>query len=77
MAKKIIESEEDKKYRQTVDTIASNIMRLTQPVQAMINGPLKRRALVVLLASSSGETQRSVESVLKALEDLHKDWLNK
>lgn len=78
MAKKNqIETPEQKEYRELVETIAGNIGILARAVSAMLNGPLKKRALVLLLANSSGQKQNTVESVLKALENLEADWLNK
>lgn len=75
--KQILETPEQKAYRETVEKIAGNIASLAKAVQSLMNGPLKRKALVVLLASSSGNPQTRVEEILKALENLESDWLNK
>lgn len=76
--KKVLEeTPEQKAYRELVESIAGNITKLADAVASLLNGPLKKRALVLLLASSSRCTQKQVEDVLKALEDLKKDWLNK
>lgn len=75
MAKKT-ESPEDKQYRESVERIAKNIGALARAVQSLVNGPLKRKALLVLLASSTGESQRTVDNVLKALETMEKDWVS-
>lgn len=72
-----LETPEQKAYRELVESIAGNIAQLAKGVAALLNGPLKKRALVLLLASSSGCSQRQVEDVLKALENLEADWLNK
>lgn len=78
MAKQVQpETEEQRRNRETVESIANNIANLTNAVQSLLNGPLKRRALVVLLASSSGESRERVDMILKALENLDTDWLNK
>lgn len=77
MPKKIIETEEQKRNREMVESIANNIASLTKAVESLLNGPLKRRALVILLANSSGQTQLAVEQILKALESMRGDWLNK
>lgn len=80
MAKKIIKREEtpeQKAYREVVEQIAGNIAALAQAVSSLLNGPLKKKALLVLLAQSSGLSQERVGFVLKALEDLEADWLNK
>lgn len=75
--KQIVETEEQKAYRETVERIAGNIASLAKAVSSLLNGPLKKRALIILLASSSGQSQHAVESVLKALEQMESDWLNK
>lgn len=62
-------------YREAVEKIAGHISNLARAVSSLLKGPLNRRALIILLASSSGEPQVKVESVLKALETLEKDWL--
>lgn len=68
---------EEKAYTDTVVKIAGNISKLTKAVAALLNdGPLKRKTIVVLLAASSGQPKSIVEIVLKAVEDLDKDWLN-
>ncbi len=78
MAKKtIIETEEQKRNREVVEGIANNITSLCRAVNSLLKGPLKKKALVVLLAASSQLPQNKVEQVLKALEDLEADWLNK
>lgn len=70
------ETPEQKQYRETVEKIANNIAALAKAVDALLHGPLKRKALLVLLANSSGQTQGAVDAVLKALSDMQKDWLN-
>lgn len=75
--KQTVETEEQKKSRELVEGIANNIANLAKAVSSLINGPLKKRALVILLANSSGQTQTAVDAVLKALESMESDWLNK
>lgn len=69
------ETEEQKRNRETVESIARNISSLAKAVGSLLNGPLKKRTLVVLLASSSQVSQRQVEEVLNALASMEKDWL--
>lgn len=75
--KQNVETPEQRQYREMVERIAGNIESLAKAVSSLLNGPLKRKALVILLASSSGQTQRAVEEILKALENMRGDWLNK
>jgi len=77
MAKEINETEEQKKQRETVETIAKNIASLAKSVHALLNGQLNRKALLILLASSSGQSKSIVSDVLDALENLEKEWINK
>lgn len=77
MAKKeIVETDEQKKNREAVQSIAKNIASLSRAVAALLNGPLKKDALVVLIANSSGLSQNNVREVLKALQELEGRWLN-
>ena len=77
MAEKPKETEEQKLHREIIEKIAGNISSLAKSVSSLLNGPLNRKALIILLAHSSSNTQRAVEEILKALENLEKDWLNK
>lgn len=58
------------------EVIAKSIGELAKSVRALINGPLNRKALVLLLASSSGQNRQAVENMLMAIERLDSDWLN-
>lgn len=75
MKKNPIESEDQKRNREIVESIAGNISALAKSVVALLNGPVKKQAIIVLLAQSSGLPQNKVTEVLKALENLEKDWL--
>ena len=78
MAKRqTVETSQQREYREMVERMAGNIESLAKAVSSLLNGPLKRQALVILLAHSSGATQTSVAAVLKALESMKSDWLNK
>lgn len=77
MAKKLeTQTEEQRRNQEMIAIIANNLSALAKAVQSLVNGPLKKRALVILLASSAKLPQSHVEAILKALEDLEKDWLN-
>lgn len=71
------ETPEQKAQRELIEKIAGNIQSLADSVKSLLNGPLNRRALIVLLASSSKLSQDNVKNVLEALERMDKDWLNK
>ncbi len=69
------ETPEQKASRETVEVIAKNISTLARSVASLISGPLNRKALIALLAHSSGQSKSTVDSVLMALQTLEKDWL--
>ncbi len=71
------ETDDQKQAREIVEKIAGNISSLAKAVSALLNGPVKKRALIILLANSSGQSQHATEQVLKALESMEGDWLNK
>lgn len=76
MTNNIKESEEQKKAKEVVNAIASNLIELSNSVSALLNGKLKKKSLVLLLAWSSGIPQYQVEKVLHAIVDLEKDHTN-
>ncbi len=75
MAKKN-ETPEEKQYRETVEKIAENIQKLVKAVNSMINGPLNRDALLLLIAAGSGQPKGVVNDVLNSIEQMEKKWLN-
>lgn len=77
MTKTPVETPEQKQYRETVEKIAGNISSLSKAVSTLLKGPLKKKALVVLLAASSQLPQSTVDRVLSSLSELEGDWLNK
>lgn len=72
-----IETPEQKAKREAIEKIAANLSQLAEAVASLMAGPLNKRALIVLLASSSGESQERVKTILEALQNLKSDWLNK
>lgn len=77
MAKPQSVTDEQRRNQELIEAIARNIASLARAVDALLHGPLKKRALVILLSNSSGQSMAVVEKVLVALQDLEKDWLNK
>lgn len=69
------ETEEQKRNRLAVESIASNIANLAKSVNALLGGPLRKKTLLVLLANSTGFPQSTVDRVLVALSEMEKDWL--
>lgn len=71
------ETEEEKQQRELIEGIAQNISDLAGAVKSLLGGKLKRKAIAILLAHASGESQTVVNKVLDAAADLEKDWVNK
>jgi hypothetical protein len=69
------ETPEEKKERETAENIAESLEKLSRSVEALLKGPLNRKALHILLAAASGMSRSEVERVLTALENLRKDYL--
>lgn len=69
------ENPEEKKYRENVEMIATNIAQLSRQVNALLTGRLNRKAIVTLLVQSCKLPQKTVSDVLDAIVDLEKDYL--
>jgi spore germination protein GerM len=72
---KVTETAEQKAYRENVERIADNIGKLSDAVVTLLKGPLKRKGLLLLLAHSSGQNQRTVDAVIFSIETMRADWL--
>ena len=66
------ETDEEKKAREMVEEIATNIAHLSREVKSLLSGRLKKDTIIILLAHSTGLPQRTIMAVLKALEDMEK-----
>lgn len=75
MTNTIIETPQHKQDHEMIQAIAANLSALARAVNLLMAGPLKKKALLILLASSSGQSQASVDKVITALADMEKDWL--
>lgn len=73
---KVAETREQKEARERVETIAQEIAKLSRQVHALLNGRLKPKAVVVLLANATQLPQATVKTVLEAVDSMEKDWLN-
>jgi len=74
---KNIESEEEKKNREMVEDIATNVAKLSRQISELLNGRLKRKAILILLAASTGLPKSHIDAVLNAISDMEKDYLNR
>lgn len=71
------ETPEEKAYRESVESIAVNIARLSREVKALISGRVKMKTIVILLSHSCQLPQTTIKSVLEAITNLEGDYLNK
>lgn len=69
------ETEEEKKQREMVEEIATNIARLSREVRAIVGGRLREDAVVTLLVHATKLPRYNVEAVLKAIGNLEKNTL--
>ena len=66
------ETTEEKQAREVVEEIATNIAKLSREVSALLDGRLKKRSLLILLAHSTKMPHYQVEAVLDAIVNLEK-----
>ena len=60
-----------------VEVIAQAIQDMSRACQKLLNGRLKREAIVALIHDKSGIAKRTIEYVLNNLEQLEHTWLRK
>ncbi len=69
------ETEEEKKAREVIEEIATNIAKLSREVSSLLGGRLKKQTILILLANSTKLPQYQVEKVLDAVANLEKTHL--
>ncbi len=69
------ETEEEKKAREMVEEIASNIAKLSRQVNAILGGRLKYSTVVTLLVATTKLSRYQVNAVLAAIDNMEKDYL--
>lgn len=77
MPKEITGVDEKQRAAQVVEEIALTIAKLSRQVNAILDGRLKRKSLIILLAHSAQLPQSTVNQVLTAIENLETNHLNK
>ncbi len=58
-----------------IEVIAEHITKISEAVASLMNGLLKEKTIVLLLAASSGLGKRDILKVLRAIESLGADYL--
>lgn len=69
------ENNGEAQYKNLVEEIAINVAKLSRQVAAILDGRLKKKSIVLLLAHSTNLPQRTVSDVLDAIVDLEKTHL--
>jgi uncharacterized protein involved in propanediol utilization len=59
------------------EVMAQSIIDLSEAARQLLNGRLKRAAIVVLLKDQTDLPKAHINDILDALESLKSDWLNK
>lgn len=75
MAKITVVQEEENQV--PVEVMAKAIVDISNALIRINLSGLKRKALVILLSHSTGQTQKAVAAVLDGLDNLKRDYLNK
>lgn len=71
------ENDAEQKAKETVETVARAVTALAESTRAFLGGKLNKRAILVLLASASGESQATIEKILDAAAELDKTFTKK
>lgn len=69
------QTDDEKKYQAMVEEIACNIAKLSRQVATILDGRMKKKSIVLLLAHSTNLPQRTVSDVLDAIVDFEKTHL--
>lgn len=72
---KVAETKEQKEAREMVETIATNIAKLSRQAHELLNGRLKKNAVVVLLSNATQLPKATISKVLDAVDDMEAEWL--
>jgi len=75
MTKKEKETDDEKKERELVEEIASNIAAMSRSVKSLLGGRLKEQTIYILLAQASHLSRSQVENVLKAASNMEDRFL--
>lgn len=73
--KRIIPVQDSEDYV-SIEVLASKIIMMSNGLEEMRKSPLNDRALVVLLADSTGVSKTTIKDVLQGIVNLKKDFLN-
>ncbi len=73
--KLIIKQDEDNEV--PAEIMADSIVQISQALNKLMSGRLKRDAIIALIKDKSGLTKGTIEIVLNNLEALEHNWIKK
>lgn len=73
-AKKTVVIEQDEQDPIETKVLARAIVHMSDDLTAILASGLNKKAVIILVADSSGQPKYRVEAVLNALADLKKDY---
>lgn len=74
MKNKKVKIIQDEKTPVPADVLATDILKMSAAIKKLNEGQLNEKAVLVLLANSTGLTQRVIKTVLDGINDLAKDY---
>jgi hypothetical protein len=75
MAEKTEKADQIKELAKANEELASQVAALANAARVMMNGPMKRRAMLLLLADQSGVGFNTCNQIMMALEAFDTNWL--
>lgn len=75
MKKVVIKQSPEKEV--PVEVMAQAVVDLSRAAKRLLNGPLKRDAIIVLIKDKTNLTKGVIAAVLDQLEDLERTWVRK
>jgi hypothetical protein len=68
-------AEEQKQQKEMISTIAESITAISDSVAALLDGKLKEKTIIILLAHSTKLPKSTVREVLYAIHNMETDYL--
>jgi 3-deoxy-D-manno-octulosonate 8-phosphate phosphatase KdsC-like HAD superfamily phosphatase len=62
--------------RSPAEIIALELKKISRGMQQILQGGLKKEAVIILLAAKTKLSKRDIECVLDGMRDLAADWTN-
>lgn len=63
--------------KQAQEILAAEIIEMSNAVKKILDGPLQKRTLLLLISDASGVPMKTVSLVLQGMEDLKHNYIKK